>query len=351
MAYTTLKKLIEKLPAACDEAASLKAIKREVQRLQSEMEKETLPIPITAHALQHTNFPPVKWIVPGLIPTGLTILAGDAKIGKSFLCWNLAIAAASKGNALSHFPIGSMRNTLYLAMEDPAPLLQIRINDIMKLQSAPSNLFILDTFPALGVNGIETLRALIEEHAIEFIIIDTFQHIRPVGGQKTNAYEADYETLIPIQNLAHETDTAIVLVTHTRKAADFDNAFNKIQGSMGIQAGCDTLMMLVKEESQHLLKVIGRRILETEYAVALEDGIWRIIGEAGEVKEKGTRQLIIELLQDSNGMTATQIAKALDRKESTIRSTLRRLVEQDLIEKAKNKFTQFVEPEDDGIRL
>jgi hypothetical protein len=38
---------------------------------------------ITAKALQTKTFAPVRIIVPGLIPEGVTILAGKPKIGKS----------------------------------------------------------------------------------------------------------------------------------------------------------------------------------------------------------------------------------------------------------------------------
>ena len=40
---------------------------------------------MTALELMNMDIKPVQWVVPTLIPDGLTILAGDAKIGKSFL--------------------------------------------------------------------------------------------------------------------------------------------------------------------------------------------------------------------------------------------------------------------------
>ena len=39
----------------------------------------------TAAKLQHQTFPPVSFVVPELIPEGLSIVAGRPKVGKSWL--------------------------------------------------------------------------------------------------------------------------------------------------------------------------------------------------------------------------------------------------------------------------
>src|SRR5262245_31745641 len=49
----------------------------------------------TAADLQHKTFPPVTYCVPGLIPEGLTIIAGKPKIGKSWLALDICIAIAA----------------------------------------------------------------------------------------------------------------------------------------------------------------------------------------------------------------------------------------------------------------
>jgi len=43
--------------------------------------------PITAKELMEAEFPPPSWIVPDLIPQGLSIMAGKPKIGKSWLAY------------------------------------------------------------------------------------------------------------------------------------------------------------------------------------------------------------------------------------------------------------------------
>lgn len=49
---------------------------------------------ITAEELLSTPLPPVKWIVPGLLPTGLALFAGPSKAGKSWLTLWLCLQVA-----------------------------------------------------------------------------------------------------------------------------------------------------------------------------------------------------------------------------------------------------------------
>ena len=54
----------------------------------------------SAAELQGRVFPPIQWIVPGILPEGLTLLAGKPKLGKSWLALDIAVAVASGGSVL-----------------------------------------------------------------------------------------------------------------------------------------------------------------------------------------------------------------------------------------------------------
>jgi DNA primase len=54
----------------------------------------------TAAALRTMAFPPVSYIVPGIIPEGLTILAGRPKIGKSWMALDIAIGITTGNTVL-----------------------------------------------------------------------------------------------------------------------------------------------------------------------------------------------------------------------------------------------------------
>jgi len=72
---------------------------------------------ITANDLQTKTFAPVRIILPGLIPEGVTILAGKPKIGKSWLELDIGLAVAGDRYVLGQTkPVQG--DTLYLALED-----------------------------------------------------------------------------------------------------------------------------------------------------------------------------------------------------------------------------------------
>jgi hypothetical protein len=48
-----------------------------------------------AATLQHKIFPPIKYVVEGLIPDGLSMLVGRPKIGKSWMALDMSLAVAS----------------------------------------------------------------------------------------------------------------------------------------------------------------------------------------------------------------------------------------------------------------
>lgn len=56
--------------------------------------EESVVMPVSAHELKRRVFEPLQFIVEGLIPTGLTALAGSPKVGKSWLSLDIALSTA-----------------------------------------------------------------------------------------------------------------------------------------------------------------------------------------------------------------------------------------------------------------
>ena len=54
---------------------------------------------VTLPQLLDMDFPPPSWLVPNVIPQGLTLLAGRPKAGKSFFALEVSLAVASGGYA------------------------------------------------------------------------------------------------------------------------------------------------------------------------------------------------------------------------------------------------------------
>ena len=77
------------------------------------MNYEKLPKTISAEELLSTPLPPVKWIIPDLLPAGLALFAGPSKAGKSWLTLWLCLQVAP-----GHQNAGGLAHTL--ALHDPA---------------------------------------------------------------------------------------------------------------------------------------------------------------------------------------------------------------------------------------
>ena len=284
---------------------------------------------ITAQELSEMDVGDCKWFVDGLIPDGLTVLAGPAKIGKSFFAWNIAISVATSGVALSNIPIQTPRNVTYLALEDPLPLLRDRL-DMIAPDGMPPNLHIISDFQNFKFDniGLRVLENHIDTTKSEMIVIDTWRHVCPEVSVNGSSYDIDYNAMIPVQKFAHSKNIAVVLVTHTRKATDLDNVFNQIQGSMGVQAGCDTMLMLARSNGSSSLHVTGRRVREMEYALTLDDGLWQMHGDADEYQKTQARSQILDALYDAgeDGMRSREIAELTDKREQAVSNLLRRML-------------------------
>lgn len=303
------------------------ASKLELALKQIEFEQQQLES-YTPLELSKMEIEPVKWFIPDFLPGGLTILAGPPKIGKSFFCWNIALAVALGGTALSSIEIEEQRNVTYLSLEDPQALLKDRLE--LMSDEQPTNLHIIHDihqkkFDAVGLKMLETH---LDETASELLIVDTWMHVAPDINKKGTSYDIDYQSLIPIQQFAHRRNMGIILVTHTRKAVDVDNVFNQIQGSVGMQASCDTLMMISHNTGAKSLHLSGRRVHQEEYALTISDGIWQLEGTADDFRKSETRFEILGLLRDAgeNGLKGVDIIDLTGKKDALIRQTLRRMV-------------------------
>ena len=319
-------------------------------------QKQTIEV-ITTRELSQMDIEPIQWVVPGLIPKGLTLLAGDAKIGKSFFAWNIAVSVAMRGMALSQIEIEQKRNVLYLALEDPRALLQERLISLCGESEIPNNIHVISDMNQIKLDafGLKTLDGIIENTNSELIIIDTFKHVAPVINDKNGtSYDIDYARLIPVHKYVQAKGIAMILVMHTRKAADLENPFNQIQGSMGMQAGCDTMLKIGRDSGGHSLHVIGRMLPSDVYAISLtEGGIWELEGRINDVRKTETRQVIIELLVDAgdDGLTASDIITSSEGKKSAVSMQLRRMISDGEIIQPSKRGRYFAKDDDDTYQI
>src|SRR5262249_33618279 len=103
------------------------------------------------------TFPPLRFVLPGLIPEGASLLVSRPKLGKSWLVLDLAIATAGGLFILGFKP--SPGAVLYLALEDGRRRLQRRMTKLLPTSSGswPPGLTIATEWPRAKEGGLSDI--------------------------------------------------------------------------------------------------------------------------------------------------------------------------------------------------
>jgi len=283
----------------------------------------------TVAELYQTEFPEPRWAVPGILPVGLSFLAGRPKLGKSWLALQIAHAVGTGGKVFGiDVDAGSV---LFLALEDSPR----RLKERTKKQGVPGNAGITfhTEWAALPEGGIDALASGIQEHGYSLVIVDTLS--RAVG-RADQLDLADMTVMLGgLQRLAHVLDVAILVIDHHRKSGPMGpNPIDDIMGSTGKAAVTDTAMGLYKEQGKRgaVLSVTGRDI--DERSLALEwDGLtwsWQCLGDADDVRKDTVKGDILaaidELVTMGETPTTANIADHTGQKRPNISRALHDLV-------------------------
>jgi len=272
---------------------------------------------ITAATLQNMPFPAVRYVLPGYIPEGLTILAGKPKAGKSWFALDLAIAVAS-----GRFTLGTLKppqgNVLYLALEDNPRRLKRRIAKILGEQTPwPPCLTLKTQWRRTDAGGITDISEWVAEaENPRLVIIDTLERIRPMTTGKAQAYTSDYQAIEGLQKLAGDCGLAVLVVHHVRKM-EADDPFDTISGTLGLTGAADTILVLKRQSGSMTLFARGRDIeeLETALQFSKETCRWSILGDAADVHRSAERTAILQALRGAGaeGMSVNEIMAATSR--------------------------------------
>jgi hypothetical protein len=286
---------------------------------------------IRASDLQHKQFAPVGWIVPGIITQGLTILGGRPKLGKSWLCLGVALAVAEGGYALGSFC--QPGDVAYFALEDTQRRLQSRMWKVRGKEHWPSNLELFVELPR-GAEGLAQVRCWLEENpTAKLILIDTLAKVRPAN-KNENRYDADYQAVADWKSLADEFDVGIVLVHHTRKQ-EADDPLEMISGTNGITGAADSIILLDRNGQGSFLRGRGRDLEEFAISIRLdENGLWQNLGDVDDALRSNERNSILNLLRQTGvPMSPKHIAHSLSVDENSTQQLLYKMVNKGELEK------------------
>lgn len=299
----------------------------------------------SARDLQHKTFTPISYVIPGLIPDGLSMLVGRPKIGKSWLALDIAIAVASEdGTCLGGREV-EHGNVLYCACEDSQRRLQARMTKLLGVHTKlwPQDLQLATGWGRLDQGGVADIADWIKwVERPRFVILDTLASVKPQ--RSIEGYSSDYAALEELHHLANDVGIAVLILHHQRKS-DAEDPLDTISGTLGLAGRVDTPIILAGTSQGMTLYVRGRDVEEAEHAVVFDKATcrWIIKGDAAEVRRSDTRTKILAVLAKvkPNTMGPQEIAAAAELGEAAVKKRLgAMLMDGEVIKAARGEYAQ-----------
>ena len=237
-----------------------------------------LPKSITAEELLSTPLPPVKWIIPGLLPAGLALFAGPSKAGKSWLTLWLCLQIA-QGNPVWNREI-EPRTVIYFSLEDTFNRLQNRIFQLIDGGDAPERLILQTECPSIGQGLEEQVESLIHTYRdVGLVVIDTLQKVRVSDGNG-GMYANDYKEAGALKKLADKYGICILLIHHLRKQTASD-PFEQISGSTGLMGVADTSWVMQRKRMSQTADILltGRDMDDRTLHLREKNCVWTLEDE------------------------------------------------------------------------
>lgn len=293
----------------------------------------------SAADLQHMQFAPLAHIAGEIIVEGLTLLAARPKIGKTWMATEIAAAVETGGTCLGGVQC-KQGEVLFLALEDNQRRMQRRLTKLFGAfkQSWP-HISIAHSWPRAHEGGIDKLRKWLTAHPKgRLVVIDVLARFRKPSPPGKQSFELDYEAVAQLQSLAGEyPGLAIIVIHHLRKSEGGDDPLDAISGTLGLNAAADAVLIIHKTAQGTTLYGRSRDVDEIDKALTwnAEACRWSIAGERADVQRSEERSTILNLLAREGEMGWKDIARALDKNESTISALLTKMVEAGEIARAK----------------
>ena len=191
------------------------------------------------------DLPHQDYVVETILPTGLYLLAGSPKIGKSWFVLQLGIAV-SNGQSFLGFK-SHASSVLYLCLEDTYQRIRNRLMDYEE-ECLDHIDFVLES-QSLDYGLINDLKYHLElKPNTKLIIIDTLQKIRN-NRSDGYAYGQDYKDINVLNKFVNETGITVILVHHLRKMKAEDS-FEEISGTTGLTGAVDGMFVMKKSSNR-----------------------------------------------------------------------------------------------------
>jgi len=217
------------------------------------------PVPV-GDFLQGTKH--IDWLVDRLIPrNGCSLMAGEMKLGKSWVMLDLAIEIARGGGKwLGQFPVTGGK-VLYIDEENAEQLLRYRLDKLLKgkqgIEKLDLSLLVGKRFRFDNPQSYEELRRIIAEYRPTLVCCDAFVRFH---NKDENSATAMAMVNSLVKGLVTEYSTTFIFTDHEPKVQLDErgkpvNGPGKPRGSGEKIAFADTVLSLRPTGEQGLMKV------------------------------------------------------------------------------------------------
>jgi hypothetical protein len=286
---------------------------------------------VDAADLLAEDIPPIRWIVPNLIPEGTTIIAAPPKVGKSCFVYEVVVEASLGGELLGRKV--ERGSALYLALEDGRRRGQSRLRAALAGREMPRGFLEVRWDARIIGQGLEEdIASWLDGHPDAVLVaIDTLQRVRPQTSGKRGAYEVDVDDLGRLQGLFRDRRVALLIVHHARKDSS-DDFLASVSGTYGITGSADTIIVVKRKRTEAfgIIYVTGRDVEDAEIPVRFDGMLWssapRSLAEAS-----FERLEVFQVIEEQGPIFAQAIANQIGLERTSVANMVRKLVDAGMV--------------------
>lgn len=268
------------------------------------------PAAITAGELLQAPLPELRALCAPWIYEGVTLLAAPPKSGKTTLSRQLAEAVAIGGDVFGS--ACEPGRIAFLSLEEGPRLFKRKLEAMKIHQDAVDHIDLFWQWRQ-GLEGCEDLcEHMRERPETRLVVIDVFAKFRQVPDKATNAYQADYDAMMGLSNVAKQFPGLAILVNHhLRKMRSLD-PMDDISGTYGLTGAVDAFLILRRQGSGGTLHAAGRLWDrdENDYELDRKEQRWIMKGISDGLTDN--ERFTLDAVSKSGGLGPTELAKMLD---------------------------------------
>lgn len=232
------------------------------------------------------------WVIPGLLPTGVSLLASPPQVDKALLANQLGLSVASGLPFLGHFPV-CQGHVLYLALGEGLLNVRSRAQRLWREQEQPAPFDLAMQWSPFRQNGLADLEdtvALMTNPRL--IVIDPLESVLPLQSSMPQNYRVrqapvplqDLHFFIPLRELAARYNLGILLL-HTLPDDWPANRRDPLAGmspnGLTSASACNLVLTPAREIGTSILHIAGTDVEERHLSLAFDacQGQWRSKGE------------------------------------------------------------------------